>query len=255
MTPEGFVTPRLISKLCEYHRFPRLNVSRAELEGIIASDEPVSYADFVSRIFDLYGEREGKRLVGDKTTGGYVRNLSTLNALWPNAPFVHLIRDGRDVCLSMLHWPKAHRAAGRFSVWKEDPVSTAALWWKWDVQLGLEGGRPLGPDLNHQIRYESLVQNPADECVALCAFLGLPYDDAMVKFHEGRTKPESGLSANRAWLPPTPGIRDWRSHMPAKDVERIEAAGPGGLRHRNRQSRSHPVPEVSRMPIRCGAGI
>lgn len=223
VTPEGFVTPRLISKLCDYPRFPHLHVSRAELEGIIASDEPVSYADFVSRIFDLYGEREGKRLVGDKTTGGYVRNLSTLNALWPNARFVHLIRDGRDVCLSMLHWPKAHRAAGRFVTWAEDPVATTALWWKWHVELGMQAGRPLGADLYHELLYESFVENPADECAAVCSFLDVPFDEAMLRFHEGQTRTEPGLSANRAWLPPTPGLRDWRTQMEPNDVELFEA--------------------------------
>ncbi|MEE8154905.1 MAG: sulfotransferase [Phycisphaerales bacterium] len=223
LTPEGFVTPKLISKLCEYHRFSHLHLSRAELEGIIASETPVSYADFVSRIFDLYGEREGKRMVGDKTTGGYVRNVSTLNVLWPNARFVHLIRDGRDVCLSMLQWPKAHRAAGRFETWAEDPVSTTALWWKWHVELGMEQGRPLGPGSYYEMRYESLVEDPADECAVLCAFLGVPFDDAMLKFHEGHTKTESGLSANQAWIPPTPGIRDWRTQMDQGDVELFEA--------------------------------
>ena len=223
LTPEGYVKPKLISKLCKNHRFPHLNLSRADLEQIIASDEPVSYADFVSRIFDLYGEREGKRLVGDKTTGGYVRNLSTLHALWPNARLVHLIRDGRDVCLSMLHWPKAHRAAGRFETWADDPVSTTALWWKWHVELGMEQGRPLGPNAYLELRYESLVQNPADECAALCDYLSVPFDDAMLKFHEGHTKTESGLSANQAWIPPTPGIRDWRTQMDQSDVELFEA--------------------------------
>jgi len=51
----------------------------------------------------------------------------------------------------------------------------------------------------------------------------LPYDDAMLRFHEGRTKTDPGLDAKHAWLPITPGLRNWRSQMPVEDVERFEA--------------------------------
>src|SRR5919206_4617799 len=129
LTPEGFVTPELIPKLLEFRRFPKMKVGREELEGLIDSGEPVSYSSFVSAIYDLYGQREGKSLVGDKTPG-YVRNIPILHGLWPAAKFVHIIRDGRDVCLSVLNWKKAQVAkARRHASWSEDPVSTTALWW------------------------------------------------------------------------------------------------------------------------------
>jgi hypothetical protein len=66
---------------------------------------------------------------------------------------------------------------------------------------------------------------PAEELAKLCAFLGLPFDEAMLGFHEGRTKTKPGLDAKRAWLPITAGFRDWRSEMTAEDVDRFEAAG------------------------------
>jgi Sulfotransferase family len=223
LTPEGFVTPELIPKLLEYRRFPKMKVGREELEGLINSDEPVSYPSFVSAVFDLYGQRKGKSLVGDKTPS-YVLSLPTLHGLWPTAKFVHIIRDGRDVCLSMMHWNKAHVAAGRLATWTQDPVLTSALWWKQRVRLGREDGNALGPELYYEIRYESLVSQPATECAALCDFLGLPYDDAMLRFHEGREKADPGLDAKKAWRPTTPGLRDWRSQMTLDDVERFEAA-------------------------------
>jgi hypothetical protein len=92
------------------------------------------------------------------------------------------------------------------------------------VRLGRQAGHSLGPKLYYEIRYEFLVNHPAEECAALCAFLGLPYDDAMLRFHEGRTKTDPTLNAKRAWRPITSGLRDWRSKMPAEDVERFEAA-------------------------------
>ncbi|MGH2967791.1 MAG: hypothetical protein ACRDK0_01825, partial [Solirubrobacteraceae bacterium] len=44
------------------------------------------------------------------------------------------------------------------------------------------------------------------------------------RFHEGRTRSAPGLSTKRRWLPPTAGLRDWRTQMSGPDVDRFEAA-------------------------------
>ena len=80
------------------------------------------------------------------------------------------------------------------------------------------------PELYFEQRYESLVKQPGETCAALCSFLGLPYDEAMLRFHVGRTSTAAGLSTKDAWLPVTPGLRDWRKQMPIEDAERFEAA-------------------------------
>jgi hypothetical protein len=217
----GLVTPELVSRLFELRRFQRLELPRADVERLV--EERLSYARFVTRVFDLYGQVRGKRLVGDKSPG-YVRELRKLHALWPSARFVHLIRDGRDVWLSVAAWKKADRTVGHFATWAVDAVVTTALWWERSVRLGREAGASLGPALYHEVRYEDLVADPARACGVLCGFLGLPYDAAMLRFHEGRAKKhEPGLPSKRAWLPPTSGLRDSRSQMPVEDHERFEA--------------------------------
>ena len=62
----------------------------------------------------------GKRLVGDKTPA-YVRSIPTLHDLWPEAKFVHIVRDGRDVALSAVNWDRAYKLANRYSTWTEAP--------------------------------------------------------------------------------------------------------------------------------------
>jgi hypothetical protein len=241
LTPEGQVTLQLVAELLDYDRFPRLKIDREQLERLFHSGPAVSYADFIAGIFDLYGQARGKSLVGDKTPG-YVRDIGTLHGLWPEAKFVHLIRDGRDVSLSAINWKgKGDKLARRFSTWGEHPVTTAAVWWKWRVALGREGGQWLGPDLYYELRYEALVARPAQECARLCAFLDVPYDEAMLRFHEGHTKDDPTLDAKRAWRPITPGLRDWRTQMSAEDLERFEAAA-GDLLDELGYPRAAPLP-------------
>jgi Sulfotransferase family len=223
LTPEGLVTPELISHLLAQPKFDPLDIGRGKLETLLGTDQPASYADFITGMFDLYGQARGKAVVGNKTPG-FVRKTRTLHNLWPKARFVHLIRDGRDVFLSTFHRPLKNPHAGFFATWKEDPATTAALWWELNVQCGRQAGHSLGPKQYYELRYESLVRNAAEECAALCVFLGLPYDETMLQFHEGRTKAGPALDAKSAWRPPTAGLRDWRSQMSGEDVGQFEAA-------------------------------
>jgi hypothetical protein len=224
VTEDGHVTPELLRDLRGDRRFVRMEPDMDALERLVGGDEPVSFARFVTDVFDDYGRFRGKPLVGDKTPG-YVRELRALAGLWPHVKIVHLVRDGRDVCLSATNWTR--RLPGlekRFPTWREEPVATAALWWEWHVRSGREDGLALGPERYHEVRYEDLVADPEATCAALCEFLEVPYDDAMVRFHEGRTKPQSDRDAKHAWLPVTAGLRDWRTELPEADVARFEAA-------------------------------
>ena len=100
---EPAVTPEMVSEMVEHKRFASLGVGREEFEDLLG--EPVSYRRFLGGLFELYAEARSKPLVGDKTPS-YVTSIPKLHALWPEARFVHIVRDGRDVCLSVMNWKK-----------------------------------------------------------------------------------------------------------------------------------------------------
>ena len=222
VTPDGLVTPELLSWLLSEEKFTRMGIGQDELEGLVVGGEPVSYSTFVTSVFDLYGKAQGKRLVGDKVPG-YVRRIPTLHALWPEAKFVHIIRDGRDVSLSAISWSRAYTLARRYTTWTEDPITTAALWWEWHVRLGREDGGSLPPKLYHEVRYEELVSSPAKECETLCDFLGIPYDEGILKFYEHMPH-TCFYFKQKKWRPIVTALRDWTTQMPSGDLERFEAA-------------------------------
>jgi hypothetical protein len=213
------VTVEMLRGLAAHEMFPQFEVSRKDFLNLVSPNQPVKGSKFLASFFGLYRRAKGKLLVGSKTPA-YVGKLAAMHAFWPDTKFVHLIRDGRAVCLSILDWNHAGRTAGRYSTWAQDPVSTAALWWKRKVQLGREGGRLLGPGLYYEVRYEALVAEPAKECASLCAFLGVPFDPAMLRFHEGPPRTDQ---PDHPWRPITAGLRDWRSQMSAEMIERFEA--------------------------------
>src|SRR5918992_3438140 len=81
LTRDGEVTPELCERLREHPGFAKLGVEPAVLEEMLADGSgPMTYGALVTALFDLYGERRGKRLVGDKTPR-YVRSIAVLHDL------------------------------------------------------------------------------------------------------------------------------------------------------------------------------
>jgi hypothetical protein len=132
--PAGMAMPELVASLSRDKVFARwferwstrLRIEQEHLDRLTRSESKVSYAGFVAAIYDLHGEQRRKRFVGDKTPD-YARHIPTLHTLWPWTKFVQLIRDGRDVCLSVLNWRRALKTTGISATWEQDPVSTTAL--------------------------------------------------------------------------------------------------------------------------------
>lgn len=220
----GLVDPPLTSGLVErvrsYRRFPRLGLSDSSVRA--AARNALTYGQFVSALYDCWGRERGKPLAGEKTPD-YVRYLPLLHGLFPFARTVHIIRDGRDVALSALQWATETKGPGKLALWKEEPIAVCALWWRRNVAAGRRDGAGLGPTRYHEVRYERLVTDPEAALRAISTFLDLPYASEMAEYHIGKTRSEPGLSAKSAWLPPTSGLRDWRSSMAERDVELFEA--------------------------------
>lgn len=217
--PQPLLTAELLEAVKSYRRFYRMGLDEAEVAN--AAEDCPSYAEFVSRLYTLRGQKKQKQLSGEKTPD-YCRKMPVLHTLFPAARFVHIIRDGRNTALSTLNWATASKGPGKWSLWDEDPVGTCALWWCWQAGMGQRDGSVLGADHYLQVRYEDLVAQPEKKLRSIAMFLGIPDSSAMANYHAGKTKHEAGLSAKSAWLPPVKNLRDWRNDMPAEDIDVFE---------------------------------
>jgi len=142
--------------------------------------------------------------------------------LFPWVRSIHIIRDGREVCLSALEWAHDGKGPSKLALWDEEPVAVCALWWRWQVQTGRRDGAALA-ERYHETHYETLVARPQETLRGLAEFLGLPDAPEMAAYHVGRTVDRPGMSAKKAWLPPTAGLRDWHDHMSTRDRALFEA--------------------------------
>jgi hypothetical protein len=215
------LTPELVEWVRNFYRIHRLHLPDESFTESAAGSR--TYGEFVGALYSVYARLRGKRLAGEKT-GSYVKELPRLHALFPWVRTIHLIRDGRNVALSALEWRREDMGGpSHRQLWQTEPVGLCALWWRKNVAAGRQDGPHLGQDHYHEVRYEELVGSPAERLRELAAFLDLPDSSEMAAYHVGKTRHEPGLSSKRAWLPPTPGLRDWRTQMSPRDTALFEA--------------------------------
>ena len=214
------LTAELATGVTGYRRFTRLGLTREWAQAATRQSE--TYQQYVSCLYDGFAALHGKQLAGEKTPD-YIRRLPVLHGLFPEARTIHIIRDGRDVALSALQWATDGKGPGKLERWAEDPIAVSAVWWRWQVQHGRQSAELLGPGHYTEVCYDDLVAQPERELRRLAAFLELPFAAEMLNYHAGRVRSQPGLSAKKAWLPPTPGLRNWRREMAPRDVELFEA--------------------------------
>jgi Sulfotransferase family len=172
----------------------------------------------ISAVFEAYAAERGKPRWGDKTPL-YMQHLPLLERLFPEARFVHLVRDGRDAALSFLSMPAWIMTAG----WghPRDAAGFASQWVT-EVRAARDLGARVGPGRYHELRYEALVADPAAELRQVCVFAGLDYDDEMLGY-VGQTESARKEHQQRLNEPPRVGVRDWRTGMAADDRAAFEA--------------------------------
>ena len=178
----------------------------------------MSIGEAIAAVYETYAAAVGKPRWGDKTPM-YMRHLPLLDRLFPDAQYVHLIRDGRDAALSFLQMPE-----GTFTrTWAHPrtPAQFACLWRK-EVADARALGRRLGASRYHEVRYEELVASPESVVRGICDFAATPFEPAMLDY-AGAVDVSAKPHQQRLLTPPTSGVRSWREDLPAGDVDAFEA--------------------------------
>ena len=196
---------RLMGRLRSDRSFRRWQLPEEDVRQALEGGAPATFPDAVRSLYALYASTRGKTRYGDKTPWA-VMHIPLLARLFPEARFVHVIRDGRDVALSYLD-------AG----FGPPTLEAGALEWRRYVSTGRRDGRALGVERYIEVRYEELVRQPEAVLRSLCDFLELPFADAMPRYFERAEEVVGSMSHPKArrnvYRPPTEGLRNWRSSL------------------------------------------
>lgn len=168
-----------------------------------------SVPEVIAGIFEANAEAEGKLRWGDKTPY-YILHLETLLEMFPNAQFVHIIRDGRDCALSMLE-----------RKWDLEIFNTyhAAYTWNKYVNAGKVFGAKY-PDRYHELCFESLLNEPEQTVDSLCRFLNIEFNEQVIDF-----KKSNGSGKTQLLTQPLQKSNQgkWREQMSPRQIRIFEA--------------------------------
>ena len=177
----------------------------------------------VRRVFDCFVARHADRsrngsqvppVLVEKTPSN-VHHAAAILDVFPDATFVQVIRDGRDVCVS-------HDKRSIGTGWRNtDRAAQAKLW-----RSAVEAGRAVAADPRYRdrvvtIRYERMRADPVGEAARLFEATGLDAPDVAsavdatrIERHEGRG---DGRHRRRG------AVGDWRTELSDDDLAVIAA--------------------------------
>ena len=155
---------------------------------LTASDATPWLAERVTRFFGSRARAQGRRLFLHKFTGW--PRARFLHHVFPEARFIHVIRDGRAVANSGLQMPWFDYAGPMSWRWGPLPAEYADEWersdrsyvvlagiaWKMLMDAFEETQKCIHDDLWMEVRYEDLVSDPRTSFTELLRFLGLEWD-------------------------------------------------------------------------------
>lgn len=128
------------------------------------------------------------------------RNLSQILERFPEAKFIHLVRDPRDVA----------RSSTKMG-WAGSTYYGIDHWLKTEVDWSKQAAR-LRPKQVLTIHYEDLVQSPEATLSAVCDFIGVSFESFMLEYDKTSTysKPDKSL------------VYQWKTKQTPREVAVVE---------------------------------
>lgn len=164
-------TPDVALAAMKSHReWGDFEFSDEEMLERLRSRRRLDAGEAVRAFYEAYAERERKPRWGEKTPR-YVGQMTRIQSALPEARFIHVVRDGRDVALSVLDRTVRDITA----------ADVAERW-----RRKIEKARAAAPRLRHyiEVRYEDLILDTEPTLRRIGDFIELPWHAAMLSYYD-----------------------------------------------------------------------
>jgi hypothetical protein len=149
-------------------------------------------------------------------------NLLQMNAIksqMPDARFIHVIRDGRDVALSM----NTERFIRPFAWDKDKSLLVAGLHWLWKVRAGRVEAKHIGPDYL-EVRFESLVDYPPEVLSRVSEFIACELDCKQIRrCAVGAVKSTNSTFKSQGQVLPENPVGRWKRLLTRDQIASLES--------------------------------
>ena len=169
--------------------------------------QPDQWESIFKYLFKHSGNKpiQNEMIWGDKTPG-YINHILLLKKIFPNARFIHMIRDPRDYALS------SHKGWGK-------NLYRAAQRWKDCIEKAKAQVKNINADYI-EVQYEQLITNTEFTMKQVCAFLDLPFEEDVIQL-KNPTPEDIGDVKNVAQIIST-NTAKYKKALSRRQVKRIE---------------------------------
>lgn len=182
-------------------------------------DTKLSYPELVNSFLHQRLVRDDKSIIGATVH----RHFDRLAKIWPEARYIHIVRDGRDVARSCIGMGWAG------NVWRgvERWIESEKIW--------QEFSQHLAPEQKLEVVYEDLIVNYVDTLTMICDFIGVEYDSAMLEY----------VHSSDYSLPEPALIQQWKKKQTDRQVQLVESKISDMLVERNYTLSGLPIIKVN----------
>jgi hypothetical protein len=181
---------RYITDLSNSKKIETWNISFPKLADFLFKQRPDSYNDLVTLVYVFYGMMNGKNpsVIADKNNY-YINYLNDLRRIWPDAVYIHLIRDGRDVACSYIDL----KNMSSNSVYKpnlSNKINEIAVEWRDNNEAIASFISSFSARSGKTIKYEDLILKTESVLREVSLFLDIPFHREMLSYNDARNHNE-----------------------------------------------------------------
>ena len=185
----------------------------ADVNDAISKIAGPGFGAVFDALMSSWAQRQGKSSWGEKTPS-HIDYIDPILRDFPQAKLIHIVRDPRDVCLSMIRarfGPKNPFAAAK--AWKRYVKKTEAIEERYATTGVVE------------IRYEDLLADPPAILKHVCSSVGVDYSESMLRYYDDANPYNTDVTNLINLQKPviTNNSGKWKRHLKKEAVKTIEA--------------------------------
>lgn len=188
-----------LSDLESSKRIEDWKMDYALLKDKIIQEKPENYAKLGELVYIFYGEQKGKsaKIIADKNNY-YVNHYQDLHKIWPDAKYILVVRDGRDVACSYLNIETLVTNSPYKPKLSTD-IKTIAKEWSNNNKNLLDFSESLPESQFMTVRYEDFVNDSELYLTKVCAFLGVEFEPEMLNYFIKNAKEQDEPLSSLDW--------------------------------------------------------
>lgn len=184
------------------------------LGNILEREDLNTYVRNIATSIMGYAIKAEHRFLVEKSPS-HIFAIPLISEIFPDARFIHVLRDGRDVSVSVRSASRSWEPSWRKTFGRS--VRTSARAWKHAVSRARCDGKKHGKRFL-EVRYEEIHKNPFGSYCRLFNFCGIPYDDDILQAVFDSTDFEKNFKSREAGFRRRGRVGDWRMYFSLKDA-------------------------------------